>query len=104
MLYYYLGAVVGYSRDAELHFRYIEAACEVNQISEVERMTRESPCYDAERTKNYLKEKTLDEGQAGDQFVVNAAIYPLQYDVVKDFEPVTLLMNGPLLIAGRNEL
>jgi tripartite-type tricarboxylate transporter receptor subunit TctC len=41
---------------------------------------------------------------SGDQFVVNAAIYPLQYDVVKDFEPVALLMNGPLLIAGRNEL
>jgi tripartite-type tricarboxylate transporter receptor subunit TctC len=39
---------------------------------------------------------------SGDQFVVNAAIYPLQYDVVKDFEPVALLMNGPLLIAGRN--
>jgi tripartite-type tricarboxylate transporter receptor subunit TctC len=41
---------------------------------------------------------------SGDQFVVNAAIYPLQYDVVKDFEPVALLMNGPVLIAGRNEL
>ena len=61
VLYYYLGAVVGYSRDGELHFRYIEAACEVNQIAEVERMTRESPCYDAERTKNYIKEKKLDD-------------------------------------------
>ena len=39
---------------------------------------------------------------SGDQFVVNAAIYPLQYDVVKDFEPVALLMNGPLLIVGKN--
>jgi hypothetical protein len=27
----------------------------------------------------------------GDQFVINGAIYALQYDVVKDFEPVTLL-------------
>lgn len=61
VLYYYLGAVVGYSRDPELHFRYIEAACEVNQIAEVERMTRESPCYEPERTKNYLKEKRLDD-------------------------------------------
>jgi tripartite-type tricarboxylate transporter receptor subunit TctC len=41
---------------------------------------------------------------SGDQFVINAAIYPLQYDVVKDFEPVALLMNGPVLIAGRNEV
>src|SRR5262249_52443912 len=39
---------------------------------------------------------------SGDQFVVNAAIYPLQYDVVKDFEPVALLMSGPLLIVGKN--
>jgi len=41
---------------------------------------------------------------SGDQFVVNAAIYPLQYDVVKDFEPVALVMNGPLLIVGKNAL
>ena len=41
---------------------------------------------------------------SGDQFVVNAAIYSLQYDVVKDFEPVALLMNGPLLIVGKNAL
>jgi tripartite-type tricarboxylate transporter receptor subunit TctC len=39
---------------------------------------------------------------SGDQFVVNAAIYPLAYDVVKDFEPVALLMNGPNLIVSKN--
>jgi clathrin heavy chain len=61
ILYYYLGAVVPYSRDPEIHFRYIEASAEVGQIVEVERMTRESPCYDAVRTKNYLKEKALDD-------------------------------------------
>jgi tripartite-type tricarboxylate transporter receptor subunit TctC len=41
---------------------------------------------------------------SGDQFVINGAIYALQYDVVRDFEPVALLMNGPLLIVGRNAL
>src|SRR5262245_57411534 len=41
---------------------------------------------------------------SGDQFVVNAAIYPLQYDVVNDFDPVTPVMNGPLLIIGKNAL
>ncbi|MCC6781025.1 MAG: tripartite tricarboxylate transporter substrate binding protein BugD [Hyphomicrobiales bacterium] len=41
---------------------------------------------------------------SGDQFVVNAAIYPIQYDVVKDFEPVALLMNGPSLIVSRNSV
>ncbi|KAG5489303.1 hypothetical protein GH5_00170 [Leishmania sp. Ghana 2012 LV757] len=59
ILYYYLGAVVPYTRDPEVHFRYIEAAAEMGQMQELERMTRESPCYDAERTKNYLKTKQL---------------------------------------------
>ncbi len=39
---------------------------------------------------------------SGDQFVINAAIYPLQYDVVKDFEPISLLMDGPNLIVSKN--
>jgi tripartite-type tricarboxylate transporter receptor subunit TctC len=43
---------------------------------------------------------TLAIGSA-DQFVVNAAIYPLQYDVVKDFDPVTVLINGPILIVSK---
>jgi len=38
---------------------------------------------------------------SGDQFVVNPAIYPLQYDVVKDFEPIALLVSGPVLIASK---
>jgi tripartite-type tricarboxylate transporter receptor subunit TctC len=46
---------------------------------------------------------TLAIGSA-DQFVVNAAIYPLQYDVVKDFEPVALLMSGPNLIVSKNAI
>jgi tripartite-type tricarboxylate transporter receptor subunit TctC len=43
---------------------------------------------------------TVTVGSA-DQFVVNAAIYSLQYDVVKDFEPVALLMSGPTLIVSK---
>src|SRR5215470_1550221 len=38
---------------------------------------------------------------SGDQFVVNAAIYPLQYDVVRDFEPIALLVSGPALIVSK---
>src|SRR5258705_10812977 len=34
---------------------------------------------------------------SADQFVVNAAIYSLPYDVVKDFEPVAGLLSGPIL-------
>lgn len=59
MLFAYLGAIVPYTRDPEVHFRYIEAALEVGNIEEVERMTRESPCYDAERTKSLIKSKRL---------------------------------------------
>ena len=33
--------------------------------------------------------------------VVNGAIYKLQYDVVKDFEPIALLANTPLLIIAK---
>lgn len=34
-------------------------------------------------------------------YVVNGAIYSLNYDMLKDFEPVSLLVNGPLLIVTR---
>jgi tripartite-type tricarboxylate transporter receptor subunit TctC len=36
--------------------------------------------------------------------VVNAAIYPLKYDVVKDFEPISLLATEPVVIVGRPTL
>jgi tripartite-type tricarboxylate transporter receptor subunit TctC len=36
-----------------------------------------------------------------DQFVLNGAIYPLQYDVVNDFEPIALLATSPALIVTR---
>lgn len=61
VLFYYLGAIVPYTRDPEVHFRYIEAAAEIGQFQELEKITRESPCYDAERTKNYLKSKDLED-------------------------------------------
>jgi tripartite-type tricarboxylate transporter receptor subunit TctC len=39
-----------------------------------------------------------------DQFVVNAAIYPLQYDVVNDFDPVTGVIKGYSLVVGKKAL
>jgi len=38
---------------------------------------------------------------SAEQFVVNAAIYSLPYDVVTDFEPVALLISGPILIVTK---
>jgi tripartite-type tricarboxylate transporter receptor subunit TctC len=37
-------------------------------------------------------------------YVVNASVYPLTYDTVKDFEPVSMLSNGPMIIMSRNSL
>ena len=34
--------------------------------------------------------------------VVNPAVYPLQYDVLKDFEPISLVANNPQLIVSKN--
>jgi tripartite-type tricarboxylate transporter receptor subunit TctC len=37
-------------------------------------------------------------------YVVNGAIYTLNYDLLNDFEPVALLVNGPLLIVTRKSV
>jgi tripartite-type tricarboxylate transporter receptor subunit TctC len=36
--------------------------------------------------------------------VLNAAIYRLEYDVQKDFQPIAFLANNPLLIVGKKAL
>ncbi|CAH1394339.1 unnamed protein product [Nezara viridula] len=58
-LFYFLGSIVNFSQDQEVHFKYIQAACKTGQIKEVERICRESNCYNPERVKNFLKEAKL---------------------------------------------
>jgi tripartite-type tricarboxylate transporter receptor subunit TctC len=36
--------------------------------------------------------------------VLNSAVYPLQYDVVKDFEPVAMLASNPQLIVAKKAM
>ncbi|KAJ3054850.1 hypothetical protein HK097_000656 [Rhizophlyctis rosea] len=60
-LYYYLGSVVNFSQDPEVHFKYIQAACRTGQLKEVERICRESNVYDPERVKTFLKEAKLSD-------------------------------------------
>merc|ERR1712121_317653 len=55
----FLGSIVNFSQDSEVHFKYIQAACKTGQIKEVERICRESNCYNPERVKNFLKEAKL---------------------------------------------
>ncbi|EQL38694.1 clathrin heavy chain [Blastomyces dermatitidis ATCC 26199] len=60
-LYYYLGSIVNLSEDPDVHFKYIEAATTMNQLTEVERICRESNYYNPEKVKNFLKEARLTE-------------------------------------------
>ena len=52
-----------YSDDPEVHYKYIEAAAKTAQFKEVERMTRESNFYPAERTKSFLMEAKLQDAR-----------------------------------------
>eukprot|EP00163_Fabomonas_tropica_P025672 TRINITY_DN4486_c0_g1_i1.p1 TRINITY_DN4486_c0_g1~~TRINITY_DN4486_c0_g1_i1.p1 ORF type:complete len:1704 (-),score=653.64 TRINITY_DN4486_c0_g1_i1:69-5180(-) len=58
-LFFYLGSVVNFSQDADVHFKYIEAAAKVGQYQEVERIVRESSCYDPPAVRDFLKEAKL---------------------------------------------
>ncbi|KAL9112388.1 MAG: hypothetical protein Q9227_003230 [Pyrenula ochraceoflavens] len=60
-LYYYLGSIVNLSEDPDVHFKYIEAATKMNQITEVERICRDSNFYDPQKVKNFLIEARLTE-------------------------------------------
>lgn len=51
------------SEDPDIHFKYIESAAKTGQIKEVERVTRESNFYDAEKTKNFLMEAKLPDAR-----------------------------------------
>ncbi|XP_020393518.2 clathrin heavy chain 1-like [Zea mays] len=58
-LYFFLGSYLSSSEDPDIHFKYIEAAARTGQIKEVERVTRESNFYDAEKIMNFLMEAKL---------------------------------------------
>ncbi|KAM5263324.1 clathrin heavy chain 2 [Ctenodactylus gundi] len=58
-LFYFLGSIVNFSQDPDVHLKYIQAACKTGQIKEVERICRESNCYNPDRVKNFLKEARL---------------------------------------------
>src|SRR4029077_13800778 len=46
---------------------------------------------------------TLSLGHTGTH-VVNGAIYPLQYDLSKDFEPVALIASNPMMLVTKNDV
>jgi clathrin heavy chain len=54
-LYYYLGAIVNFSEDPFVHFKYIQCSCMLGQFKEAERVCRDSNIYVPEEVKDYLK-------------------------------------------------
>mmetsp|Transcript_6019 Transcript_6019/g.8838 ORF Transcript_6019/g.8838 Transcript_6019/m.8838 type:complete len:1716 (-) Transcript_6019:147-5294(-) len=58
-LYYFLGAIVNFSEDPIVHFKYIQSSCMLGQFKEAERVCRDSTIYDPEQVKNYLKDARL---------------------------------------------
>ena len=62
-LFYYLGYFVNTCEDKDLVYKFIEAASKTGQIKEVERVTRESDHYDAERVKVFLMEAKLSDAR-----------------------------------------
>jgi tripartite-type tricarboxylate transporter receptor subunit TctC len=45
---------------------------------------------------------TLSLGHTGTH-VVNGAIYPLQYDLLNDFEPIALIASNPMMLVTKND-
>jgi len=58
-VFYFLGAILASSNDADVHFKYIQAAARLGHVQEVERVCRESTVYDPVEVKNFLKEAKL---------------------------------------------
>ncbi|EPR59821.1 chain i, clathrin d6 coat with auxilin j-domain [Toxoplasma gondii TgCatPRC2] len=58
-VFYFLGSILAFSSDPEVHFKYIEAAAKLNHTQEVERVCRESKCYEPQRVKEFLKQVKL---------------------------------------------
>lgn len=60
-LYYFLGAVVNFSQEPNVHFKYIEAATKMGQFKEVERVCRDSTVYDPLKVKEFLMDAKLQD-------------------------------------------
>lgn len=58
-VFYFLGAILSASTDPDVHFKYIRAASRCGNMQEVERVCRESTCYDPQKVKDFLKEAKL---------------------------------------------
>ncbi|KAJ3447117.1 clathrin heavy chain [Anaeramoeba flamelloides] len=58
-VYYYLGSVISQTQEADIHYKYIQAATKIGEIQEVEHICRTSDYYNPEKVKNFLKSSNL---------------------------------------------
>lgn len=58
-LYYYLQSVVNLTQNPDTVLKYIHAAAQIGQFTEIERIARDNNVYNPEKVKNFLKEAKL---------------------------------------------
>lgn len=116
-LYYYLGAIVNFSEDAFVHFKYIQASCMLGQFKEAERVCRDSNIYVPEEVKDYLKGARLPDprplihvcdrfdfvDELTDYLYLNSLLQYVEVYVTKVSPQKTPMVIGKLFDLGANE-
>lgn len=116
-LYYYLGAIVNFSEDAFVHFKYIQAACMLGQFKEAERVCRDSNIYIPEEVKDYLKGARLPDprplihvcdrfdfvDELTEYLYLNSLLQYIEVYVTKVSPQKTPMVVGKLFDLGANE-
>lgn len=116
-LYYYLGAVVNFSEDAFVHFKYIQASCMLGQFKEAERVCRDSNIYVADEVKEYLKGARLPDprplihvcdrydfvDELTEYLYLNSLLQYIEVYVTKVSPQKTPMVVGKLFDLGANE-
>ncbi|KAG5437536.1 hypothetical protein PCANB_000964 [Pneumocystis canis] len=78
-LYYYLGSIVNTTESSDVVFKYIQVACRLGQLKEVERICRENNHLNPEKVKNFLKEEKLPDQLP---FIIICDRFNFIYDLV----------------------
>jgi clathrin heavy chain len=116
-LYYYLGAVVNFSEDPFVHFKYIQSSCMLGQFKEAERVCRDSNIYIAEEVKDYLKSAKLPDprplihvcdrhnfvDELTEYLYLNSLLQYIEVYVTKVSPQKTPMVIGKLFDLGANE-
>lgn len=116
-LYFYLGAIVNFSEDPVVHFKYIQASCMLGQFKEAERVCRDSNIYVPEDVKQYLKGAKLPDprplihvcdrfdfvDELTEYLYLNSLLQYIEVYVTKVSPQKTPMVIGKLFDLGANE-